>query len=168
VLGPAVETGPTLFIRTTMFCIKLPPGEQCCLRLGRRINTLCQSLDVRRIGRWHRWIGEYYFGRFDNFIGDAEKLKPHFMPVPNGDCGYKSNLDQFIKLDNRYKEIARKETRVEEYLVKDADLVIVAYGTTSRIAKASAEALRKNNKKAGIGSGVCRLRQRTPSAIRAR
>jgi len=60
-------------------------------------------------------------------------------------------LEEFNKkLQRKYEEIKEKETRFEEVLTKDAELIIVAYGTTSRIAKAAVQSLRKKNKKAGL------------------
>ncbi len=60
-------------------------------------------------------------------------------------------LEEFNKkLQRKYEEIKEKETRFEEVLTSDAELIIVAYGTTSRIAKAAVHSLRKKNKKAGL------------------
>ncbi len=60
-------------------------------------------------------------------------------------------LEEFNKkLQRKYEEIKEKETRFENILTKDAELVIVAYGTTSRITKAAVQSLRKKNKKAGL------------------
>jgi len=55
-----------------------------------------------------------------------------------------------IKLDNKYKEIEAKETRYEMYKTEDAELVFIAYGTTSRIVKNTIEALRAEGIKAGL------------------
>ncbi len=40
-----------------------------------------------------------------------------------------------IKLEKKYAEIKEKEVRWEEYNLEDAEVVVVAYGTTSRIVK---------------------------------
>lgn len=50
----------------------------------------------------------------------------------------------------RYKEIEKKETRVEEYLTDDADIVIVAYGTIARVAKSAIALLREKGIKVGL------------------
>lgn len=55
-----------------------------------------------------------------------------------------------IKLDNKYKEIEANETRYEMYKTEDAEIVFVAYGTTSRIVKNTIEALRAEGIKAGL------------------
>ncbi len=60
-------------------------------------------------------------------------------------------LEEFNeKLQRKYEEIRKKETRFETFLTKDAELIIVVYGSTSRIAKAAVQSLRKKNKKAGL------------------
>ena len=53
-------------------------------------------------------------------------------------------------LQRKYKEISGKEVRSEEYRTEDADVVLVAYGSISRIARASVDILRENNVKAGL------------------
>ena len=58
----------------------------------------------------------------------------------------KSVRDRFA----RYDEIAEKETKYEEYKCDDADIVIVAYGITSRIAKTAIAAARAKGIKVGL------------------
>lgn len=55
-----------------------------------------------------------------------------------------------LRLQEKYKVIQQKEERWEEYLVKDAQLVLVAYGSMARIAKALVETLRAQGKKVGL------------------
>ncbi|WP_425447607.1 3-methyl-2-oxobutanoate dehydrogenase subunit VorB [Dethiothermospora halolimnae] len=43
--------------------------------------------------------------------------------------------DHVIRLEKKHEEIKKNEVRVEEVNVEDADVVVVAYGTTSRIVK---------------------------------
>jgi 2-oxoglutarate ferredoxin oxidoreductase subunit alpha len=54
------------------------------------------------------------------------------------------------KLVRKYQEIAEKETRYEAYKMDDAEVVIVAYGTTARIAKGAINWIRKDGVKAGL------------------
>ncbi|MBM7616173.1 3-methyl-2-oxobutanoate dehydrogenase subunit VorB [Alkaliphilus hydrothermalis] len=54
------------------------------------------------------------------------------------------------KLDARYKEIEEKEVRHEMYKMEGAEIVLVAYGTTSRIVKNAIDALQKEGIKAGL------------------
>lgn len=58
-----------------------------------------------------------------------------------------------IKLHNKYKECKAKELKFEEYSVEDADLVLVAYGTSARICKSVVDIARKK----GIKLGLLRL-----------
>ena len=54
------------------------------------------------------------------------------------------------RLFDRYKELEENELRYEEYLVEDAEIVIVAYGTVARISKSAVNALREKGIKAGL------------------
>ena len=51
---------------------------------------------------------------------------------------------------HRYEVIREKEQRAEEYLTEDADVVLVAYGAPSRVARSAVEAARENGIKAGL------------------
>ena len=55
-----------------------------------------------------------------------------------------------IKLDKKYKEIEKNEVQCEMYKTEDAEIVFVAYGTTSRIVKNSIDILREQGVKAGL------------------
>jgi len=55
-----------------------------------------------------------------------------------------------FKLDKKYKEMEENEVLYEMYKMEDAELVIVAYGTTSRITKNAIDALREENIKVGL------------------
>ncbi len=58
--------------------------------------------------------------------------------------------DTVFKRFERYKVIEENETRYEEYLVNDAEIVVVAYGATSRIAKNAIDSARREGIKAGL------------------
>ena len=58
----------------------------------------------------------------------------------------KSVLERF----ERYAKIEENEVRVEEVMVDDADIVIVAYGITSRICKSAMEMAREKGIKVGL------------------
>ena len=62
----------------------------------------------------------------------------------------KSLEDHCINLDAKYKEIEKNETAYEMYKTEDAEIVFVAYGTTSRIVKNTIESLREEGIKAGL------------------
>ncbi|MBU1912310.1 MAG: 3-methyl-2-oxobutanoate dehydrogenase subunit beta, partial [Candidatus Omnitrophica bacterium] len=62
-----------------------------------------------------------------------------------------SELEKFnLKLQKRYKEIKDKEQRCEVLYGDDSEIMLVAYGTTSRICKSVVEKLRKKGKKIGM------------------
>jgi len=54
------------------------------------------------------------------------------------------------KLFTKYEKASKELVRVESIDVKDADIVIVAFGTVARIAKEAIELLEKQNIKAGL------------------
>lgn len=54
------------------------------------------------------------------------------------------------KLQAKFAEMKQQETRWEEYLTDDAELVVVAYGTTARIARAAVEEAREAGLKVGL------------------
>jgi len=61
------------------------------------------------------------------------------------------NMEEVTKARfQRYKEIETKEQRVEEYMTKDAEIVVVAYGASARISRSAVDAARKENIKAGL------------------
>lgn len=60
--------------------------------------------------------------------------------------------DHNKKLQAKYKEMKIKEVRHEEYNLENAEIVITAYGTTSRIAKNAIDALKEE----GINVGLIR------------
>jgi 2-oxoisovalerate ferredoxin oxidoreductase alpha subunit len=54
------------------------------------------------------------------------------------------------KLEQKYQEIEDKETMWEEVLTEDADLLIIAYGISSRIARAALEISRADGVRVGL------------------
>jgi pyruvate/2-oxoacid:ferredoxin oxidoreductase alpha subunit len=55
-----------------------------------------------------------------------------------------------LKLDAKYKEIMAREVRHEAYRIDDADLVVVAYGVTSRIVYSAVDQAREQGLKVGL------------------
>ncbi|MCF6462310.1 3-methyl-2-oxobutanoate dehydrogenase subunit VorB [Clostridium sp. Cult1] len=55
-----------------------------------------------------------------------------------------------IRLQAKYKTIKENEVKVESYNIEDADVVIAAYGTTSRIARTAISQLEKEGYKVGL------------------
>jgi len=54
------------------------------------------------------------------------------------------------KLHRKYERIRRREVRFDEYETRDAELVIVAYGTAARIARGAVKRLREKGMKVGL------------------
>ena len=54
------------------------------------------------------------------------------------------------KLSRKYRRIEQNEVRYETYLIEDAKMVVVAYGTSARIAKGAITRLRRENLKVGM------------------
>ena len=55
-----------------------------------------------------------------------------------------------IKLQKKYREIEENEVKVESYNIEEADVVIAAYGTTSRIARTAISRLEQEGYKVGL------------------
>jgi pyruvate/2-oxoacid:ferredoxin oxidoreductase alpha subunit len=55
-----------------------------------------------------------------------------------------------LKLDEKYRRIARDEVRCEEYQVEDADLIVVAFGIVSRIVYSTVDQARARGWKVGL------------------
>ena len=53
-------------------------------------------------------------------------------------------------LQETYKEITKNEVRYEEFMMDDAEVMMVAYGTTARLCRDVIRALRKEGKKVGL------------------
>ena len=58
--------------------------------------------------------------------------------------------DRNLKLFRKYEEIVRNEVRYEEVDIEDADVIIVAYGTASRIARSAMARAREEGIKVGL------------------
>lgn len=63
---------------------------------------------------------------------------------------FKQLEDFNYKLQDKYAEIEKNEVRYEEYLIEDSDIVLVSYGSSSRISRSAVDLLRKEGIKAGL------------------
>lgn len=62
-----------------------------------------------------------------------------------------SSQEQFcIKLAEKYKTWEKEETRYEEYMIEDAEMVLFAYGSVGRIVREAVRQLRAQGIKAGL------------------
>lgn len=84
------------------------------------------------------WATNGHGGKRKHNIINSLMLQPEEL--------YKSNLERF----ERYKVVESNETRFENYLLEDADIAVVAYGATARIAKSAVNSARKKGIKAGL------------------
>lgn len=55
-----------------------------------------------------------------------------------------------IELQKKYRQVEANETRYEEFLIEDADILIVAHGTVGRIAKSVVRMAREEGLKIGL------------------
>ncbi len=81
-------------------------------------------------------------------VGTNRKRKPNVV----NSLYLESELleEHCLKLDKKFKEIEKNETQYELYKTEDAELVFVAYGTTSRIVKNAIDMLREEGIQAGL------------------
>lgn len=95
-------------------------------------------------------------------FGEPVTELPHFDWALYADKESKHNLINSIyldtdeleehnrKLQRKYKEIEENEVRVEEFMIDDAEYVLMGYGIVSRILKTVVEKLREENVKIGL------------------
>jgi len=55
-----------------------------------------------------------------------------------------------LKLQNKYREVEKKEVRFEKYLCNDADYLIVAFGTCARVSQKTVQLGREKGLKIGL------------------
>jgi len=80
--------------------------------------------------------------------GTGEMRPPNIV---NSLCLMPEELEAMVfERYERYKVITEKETRYEEYLTEDAEVVVVAYGAASRIAQNAIDAARQEGLRAGL------------------
>ena len=53
-------------------------------------------------------------------------------------------------MQEKYKLIKEKEARAEKYKTEDADIILVSYGTMSRVCRGVVDTFRDENKKIGM------------------
>ncbi|KQM10034.1 MAG: 3-methyl-2-oxobutanoate dehydrogenase subunit VorB [Candidatus Methanomethylophilaceae archaeon] len=109
----------------------------------------------------------------DGMLG--QMMEPVVLPEPTGDelpekpwaaCGHGGEREHnvvnslyiqphdlerlVIERYKRYDEIKRKEQRAEEYLTEDAEIIVVAYGASSRVSRSAVNKAREDGIKAGL------------------
>ncbi len=58
--------------------------------------------------------------------------------------------EKVLERFERYEDIKKNEQRAEEYLTDDADIILVAYGASSRVARSAVNKARESGVKAGL------------------
>ena len=92
---------------------------------------------------------------------DIEDL-PEKKWATDGAEGRKRNIINSLYLDNdeleslnwklkgKYEQMQKEDVKYETYNIEDAELMLIAYGTTARIALSAIDKARKNNIKVGM------------------
>ena len=80
--------------------------------------------------------------------GSADGGEPRFITSLRLDSGDNERFN--LRLQEKYKLITEKEPRYEAIDCEDADMILVAYGTTARIALSAARDLRGEGLKVGL------------------
>ncbi len=128
--------GPVLVVADGMLGQMMEPVERSRLLSTKRSEASPEgTVDCQQIAK--PWALTGAKGRKPNIIRSMY-LDPDVLEEVNN------------RLQKRYSEIRKTQVRVEKFLTDDAELIIVAYGTVSRIAKAAVQNLRKKKKKAGL------------------
>jgi 2-oxoglutarate/2-oxoacid ferredoxin oxidoreductase subunit alpha len=94
-----------------------------------------------------------------------EKNKPEFVDKPWALTGCKDRKPNIVRslllgegvleahnarLQAKYAEIKKNEILYEEYMTDDCDCLLVAYGTSARIARGAADIARDEGKRVGL------------------
>lgn len=84
----------------------------------------------------------------DWVLGGAEKRERRLLvSAPLTDHEF---IELNVKLNRKYKEMTAKECRWEEFYLEDAEVVVVAFGTTARISLEAVDEARKRKVRVGM------------------
>ena len=106
--------------------------------LGQMMEPVDFELTSKRELPEKTWATNGTFGKRKKNIINSLYMNPNELE--------QSIIDRY----KRYDEVAEKETKYEEYKCDDADIVLVAYGITSRICKTAIAAARAKGIKVGL------------------
>ncbi len=81
-------------------------------------------------------------------VGDSRGRGPHILNSMELD--YQKHYEHIGRIFEKYKTAEEKEVRYEEYLTEDAEVVIIAFGIVSRIARSVVNNLRKKGIRVGL------------------
>ncbi len=106
--------------------------------LGQMMEPVDFELTSKRELPEKTWATNGTFGKRRKNIINSLYMNPNELE--------QSIIDRY----KRYDEVAEKETKYEEYKCDDADIVLVAYGITSRICKTAIAAARAKGIRVGL------------------
>lgn len=101
-----------------------------------------QMIEAVEIPKWQ----EHNIDKFEWTVKGCKKGEEH-KKIQNV---YYTCLDYEAYLLNKYREIEEKEQRYEAIQVEDAEIVLVAYGISSRVCMETVELAREKGWKAGL------------------
>ncbi|WP_322174949.1 3-methyl-2-oxobutanoate dehydrogenase subunit VorB [Acutalibacter caecimuris] len=84
------------------------------------------------------WAADGHQGRRQHHVINSLYLTPDKLE------------DLVVERYRRYEQVKAQEQRAEEYLCEDADIVVVAYGASARVAKSAVNKAREQGLKAGL------------------
>ncbi len=96
-------------------------------------------------------FGEYPYEKIDTddwALSGAKDRDPRFLVSLHM---FDGKLEEVIdSMFEKYDLIAKKETMFETYMIEDADIIITAFGTVGRVAKAAVKRAREQGIKVGL------------------
>lgn len=96
------------------------------------------GLETRGLGSAKSWATDGHGGKREHNIINSLYLTPDKLE------------DLVVERYKRYEQVKAKEQRAEEYLCDDADVIIVAYGASSRVARSAVNKAREKGEKVGL------------------
>lgn len=100
--------------------------------------TLPDEDAAQRIGGDKSWAASGHQNRREHNIINSLYLTPDKLE------------DLVVERYQRYEQVKAREQRAEEYLCEDAELVVVAYGASARVAKGAVNKAREKGLKVGL------------------
>lgn len=84
------------------------------------------------------WCADGHQGRREHHVINSLYLTPDKLE------------DLVVERYRRYEQVKAQEQRAEEYLCEDAEIVVVAYGASARVAKSAVNKAREEGRKVGL------------------
>ena len=172
-MGPGVGTGGQQGQTDYNFAVKAPGiGGHHCLVLAPYSGQELVSLTMKAFDLADTYrmpvivLGDGLMGQMMEPVTFPDPVDPTTLPkkewVLSGAQGRDNRLIASLALDpvkmeqhnwklaRKYEAICENEVDYESYLLDDADLAVVAFGTAARIAKGAVNRVRRNGMKVGL------------------